>query len=128
MTQWRWIPVAAVEAMHADLLAQFGGIGGWVAGDLESVMHRPQMLVAYEADVDIDGYDLAAAYAQALAVGHVFADGNKRIAFVAARVFLRINNITAPPWPQHLVVERTLALAVGAITRSEYAIFLRANT
>ncbi len=119
--------MAAVEAMHADLLAQFGGISGWGAGDLESVMHRPQMLVAYETDVEIDVYDLAAAYAQALAVGHVLADGNIRIAFVAARVFLRINNITPPPWPQHLVVERTLALAVGAITRGEYAIFLRAD-
>ncbi len=112
--------------MHADLLAQFGGIGGWGAGDLESVLHRPQMLATYETDVD--AYDLAAAYAQALAAGHVFADGNKRIAFVTARVFLRINNITPPPWPQHLVVERTLALAVGAITRGEYAIFLRATT
>ncbi len=118
--------MAAVEAMHADLLAQFGGIAGWGAGDLESVMHRPQMLVAYETDVEIDVYDLAAAYAQALAVGHVLADGNIRIAFVAARVFLRINNITPPPWPQHLVAERTLALSVGAITRGEYAIFLRA--
>ncbi len=109
--------------MHADLLALFGGIGGWGAGDLESALNRPRMLATYTSD--LDAYDLAASYAQALARGHVFADGNKRIAFDAARVFLRLNAITPPPWPQELVVERTLALAVNAITRDEYADFLR---
>ena len=109
--------------MHADLLALFGGLQGWGAGDLESVLNRPRMLATYETSAD--AYDLASAYAEALVRGHVFADGNKRIAFDTARVFLRMNGVSPPPWPQDLVVERTLALAANAIDRSQYASFLR---
>lgn len=109
--------------MHADLLALFGGLQGPGVGDLESVLNRPRTLAAY--DVTADAYDIAASYAEALARGHVFADGNKRIAFDAARVFLRMNGIIPPKWPQALVVERTLALAADAIDRSQYAEFLR---
>ena len=109
--------------MHADLLALFGGLHGWGAGDLDAVLNRPQMLATY--DDSADAYDLAASYADALARGHVFADGNKRIAFDTARVFLRLNNVSPPTWPQEQVVERTLALAADAIDRNQYADFLR---
>jgi death-on-curing protein len=109
--------------MHADLLTLFGGLQGWGAGDLEAVLTRPQMLATY--DNSVDAYDLAAAYAEALARGHVFADGNKRIAFDTARVFLRLNKYSPPSWPQEQVVERTLALAADAIDRNQYADFLR---
>lgn len=109
--------------MHADLLALFGGLQGWGAGDLDAVLTRPQMLATY--DNSVDAYDLAAAYAEALARGHVFADGNKRIAFDTARVFLRLNEFSPPSWPQEQVVERTLALAADVIDRNQYADFLR---
>jgi death-on-curing protein len=40
-----------------------------------------------------DVYDLAAAYAVALAPGHVFNDGNKRTAFAVMELVLRLNGV-----------------------------------
>ena len=54
-------------------------------GALESALFRPQ--TGYYEDVVAE----AAALLESLAINHPFVDGNKRIAFAAADVFLRIN-------------------------------------
>lgn len=58
---------------------------------LDSVMARVENRVHYGMIEDI--YDLAAAYAGVIAVGHVFNDANKRTAFVAMDTVLRKNGI-----------------------------------
>ena len=52
---------------------------------LEAVLFRPQ--TSYYDDIIAE----AAAWLESLAISHPFVDGNKRIAFAAADVFLRIN-------------------------------------
>ncbi len=52
-------------------------------------MARPQNRFAYDAVEDIA--ELAATYAAAISANHPFADGNKRAAFQAALLFLRLN-------------------------------------
>lgn len=54
-------------------------------GALESALFRPQ--TGYYEDIVAE----AAALFESLAINHPFADGNKRIAFAAVDVFLRIN-------------------------------------
>jgi death-on-curing protein len=55
---------------------------------VESALARPLNLAAYG---DPDAAGPAAAYAYGLAKNHGFADGNKRTAWVAARLFLADN-------------------------------------
>jgi death on curing protein len=51
-------------------------------------MARPQNLAAYESP---DAAALAAAYAYGLVRNHGFADGNKRVGWIMARLFLADN-------------------------------------
>ncbi|MEI9905637.1 MAG: type II toxin-antitoxin system death-on-curing family toxin [Asticcacaulis sp.] len=55
---------------------------------LTSALARPQNLAAY-GNPDVAA--LAAAYAYGLAKNHGFVDGNKRTAWIAARLFLADN-------------------------------------
>jgi len=76
-------------AIHERQLAEHGGLSGILDnGRLESALSRPQNIAAYDAP---DAAALAAAYACGLALNHGFADGNKRTAWVVARLFLADN-------------------------------------
>ena len=89
MTAWRWVGASVVHAIHDRQLAQHGGLAGIRdPGAVESALARPQNLAAYG---EPDACDLAAAYAWGLARNHGFSDGNKRTAWVTARLFLADN-------------------------------------
>ena len=89
MTKWRWIGPEVVYAIHDRQLAEHGGLDGVRdQGAVESALARAPNLVAYGKP---DAADLAAAYAFGLARNHGFADGNKRTAWVVARLFLADN-------------------------------------
>lgn len=75
-----------ILAMHADLIAQFGGSPGLRdMGALESAATRPQM--GYYGSL----FEEAAALMESLAMNHPFVDGNKRVAFFVTDAFLRLN-------------------------------------
>ena len=87
---WIWIESAIVQAIHDRQLAEHGGAEGIRdRGALESALARPQNLAAYG---EPDAAALAAAYAFGIARNHPFVDGNKRSAWVIARLFLAANN------------------------------------
>lgn len=82
-----------LEAMHADQVRAHGGQHGIRdPGLLESALARPRDAWAYRSD-ELDLSDLAAEYAFGLIKNHAFLDGNKRIGFVAANVFLLLNGL-----------------------------------
>jgi death-on-curing protein len=86
MTDWKWIRLDVLYAVHDHQLAEHGGLPGIRdRGAVESAMARPQNLAVY-GDPDVAA--LAAAYAYGLARNHGFSDGNKRTAWVMARLFL----------------------------------------
>ncbi len=60
-------------------------------GAIESALARPLNLAGYGAP---DAAALAAPYAYGLAKNHVFLDGNKRTAWVVARLFLADNGLS----------------------------------
>ncbi|MDO4231889.1 MAG: type II toxin-antitoxin system death-on-curing family toxin [Lautropia sp.] len=81
-----YLTVADVLGMHTVLMQRYGGAPGVRdPGALEAALFRPQ--TGYYDDIVAE----AAALMESLAVNHPFVDGNKRIAFATADVFLRIN-------------------------------------
>jgi len=69
---------------------------------------------------------LAAAYAFGLARNHAFVDGNKRIAFHAMMVFLRVNDIPFAPDPAH-ATSIILSLAAGEVSEESLTRWIRDN-
>lgn len=81
-----YLTVADVLGMHTVLMQRYGGAPGVRdPGALEAALFRPQ--TGYYDDIVAE----AAALMESLAIIHPFLDGNKRIAFAAVDVFLRIN-------------------------------------
>jgi len=83
--------LATADALffHKYLIERYGGAAGVRdVGALESALHRPQTGY-YETLIHE-----AAALCESLVQNHPFVDGNKRVAFAVADVFLRINGYT----------------------------------
>jgi len=86
----RWVSKEAVFVLHDRSIALHGGAPGLKdEGLLESALARPANLRHYEGIEDL--CTLAAIYLVAIASNHPFIDGNKRAAFLAAGLFLRLN-------------------------------------
>src|SRR5262245_3658579 len=86
----RWLTRQMLDAIHQAQIREHGGsLGVRDEGLLESALARPQHKFAYAAKTE--WATLAAAYAFGLAKNHGFVDGNKRVALMAAYVFLGLN-------------------------------------
>ena len=119
-----WILRSVVEAAHDELIAEFGGASGVRdLGSLESALARPENLYAYAAS---DIFALSAAYAFGIVKNHPFVDGNKRTAFLAAHLFLRINGWRLVA-AQADATEAMFSLAAGTLAESTFADWLRSN-
>jgi death-on-curing protein len=81
-----YLTVAEVYVMQHRLIEMFGGMHGVRdQGAIEAAVFRPQ--TGYYNSLEEE----AAALMESLGNNHGFLDGNKRIAFTAADVFLRRN-------------------------------------
>jgi death-on-curing protein len=112
----------ALLLLHGESLVLHGGAPGIRdEGLLDSALARPLNLVAYDQP---DLFACAAAYAYGLARNHPFIDGNKRAAFLACGLFLRLNGfrLTATQPDATLTM---LALAAGDLGEADFAAWLR---
>ena len=81
-----YLTVPDVLAIHSILIQRYSGTHGIRdPGALESALFRLQS--GYYVDIVVE----AAALMESLAINHPFVDGNKRVAFAATDIFLRIN-------------------------------------
>ncbi len=124
MKLWRWIRPALVYAVHDMQLARHGGLVGLrdknaVDSALAQAQHR-----ASDGEPVPDAADLAAAYAYGLARNHGFIDGNKRTAWVIARVFL-IDNGQTLVFTQLDTVHVMQSLAAGLMDEQALAQWFR---
>lgn len=118
----RWLSREVALAVHDRQLAEHGGPAGVRdSGALDSALGRPVNRWADGAD---DPAELAAAYAFGIARNHPFVDGNKRTAWVAARLFLRLNG-HALAFTEREAIATVLALAAGELGEDELAGWLR---
>ena len=117
-----WLDADVALTIHDRQLAEHGGIAGVRdPGMLESALARPVNQWAYGED---DHAKLAAAYAFGVARNHPFGDGNKRTAWVLARLFLRLNGLELRFDPQDAITT-VLALAAGELAEDELADWFR---
>ena len=119
-----WIEAELALAIHDRQLAEHGGpIGVRDTSALESALARPRNQWAYGQS---DLCALAAAYAFGVARNHPFADGNKRTAWVLARLFLALNDVRIAFKPE-AAIEMVLMLAAGNLAENEVAAWLSAR-
>jgi len=117
-----WLDVETALAIHDRQLAEHGGGSGVRdAGMLDSALARPINAWAYGTD---DPATLAARYAFGVARNHPFVDGNKRTAWVLARLFLALNGHALSFEPAEAVATM-LALAAGELSEAEMADWFR---
>jgi death-on-curing protein len=121
---WVWLDASILLAVHDEQLVEHGGISGVRDnGMFESALAKPQNLVAYG---EPDFAELAAAYGFGLAKNHPFLDGNKRTAFVAVELFLRLNGYVLQAEDATCVLT-ILAVADGEINEENFAAWIRKN-
>lgn len=121
----KWLSRQAIEIIHAEQLAEHGGLPGLKDENaLEAALARPLHKHSYGEG---DAFVLAAAYLFGLARNHPFSDGNKRTAYLAAFTFLLINGYLIEA-TQAEVIEFVLAVAAGEIDEDGATHFLRDHT
>lgn len=111
-----YLTVAGVLGMHTVLMQRYGGaLGVRDPGALEAVLYRPQ--TGY-----YEGIVAAAALLESLAI----IDGNKRIAYAAADVFLRINGWRLQREPMQIHAEMIQMFETGTFNIAHLEPWLRA--
>jgi death-on-curing protein len=124
-SNWTWLQLDVVLAIHEAQLAEHGGQTGIIGRDLlESALGRPESLAAYDADAD--GVAIGATYAIAIVRNHPVLDGNKRTGWVAMRTFLALNDIAFTFQPAAAVAE-VVALAAGERDDATFTAWVRAG-
>ncbi len=125
MREWRWIDKQLLVTLHDESLALHGGASGVRdEGLLDSALNRAMNLATYgEPDIA----QLAAAYGLGLAKNHAFIDGNKRVAFLSAGLFLGLNGykLKATQVDATLTI---LAVASGYMDEGIFAVWIRNNS
>ena len=104
MAEIRYLTLADVLALHQTIMERFGLAPAPLRdeGSLESAVMRPRMAAYYsEADIIRQSALLAVGISQAQA----FLDGNKRVAFAACDVFLRVNGLAFAGDPLELAIQ-----------------------
>lgn len=126
MKEPRWINARALLLLHAESLAEHGGLTGFRdENGFHAAMARPPHVFHYEPAADVS--QLAAAYGFGLVRDHPFSDGNKRAGFLAILLFLDLNG-----WElrveQSEAIQTILQLAAGQLSESELATWIREHT
>jgi death-on-curing protein len=113
-----------VEAIH-DAVLNPGELPGRARDkSLDGALARVDNRIAYGMVADV--FDLAAAYAVAIARGHCFNDANKRTAHQSMDVCLDLNGIRID-WSLHPVGDTIIRVAQGALDEGDLAEWLRAR-
>jgi len=104
MAEIRYLSLADVLALYGAMMGKFG-VGPAPLreeGLLESAIMRPRMAAYYE---EVDIIRQAVLLAVGVSQAQAFLDGNKRTAFAACDVFLRVNGIAIVGDPIDLALQ-----------------------
>lgn len=105
----QFLSVNEVIEIHQRLIERFGGTAGVRdKGLLESALFRPQ--TGYYEDLA----EMAAALFESLLLNRAFIDGNKRVAFFATDVFLRLNG-----WKISVAANAAHKFLIGMLERGD---------
>jgi death on curing protein len=119
-----FLDVDDVLDRHALQLEAYGGLEGVRdMGLLESAVAQPSMTLGGEFLHD-GLFAMAAAYLYHIVRNHPFLDGNKRTGLDAATVFLDLNGFVIDEVANERLVDATLAVAEGRMTKDVLAALL----
>ena len=119
-----WVRRDVVLAYHDMLLSRHGGMEGIRdRGMLDSALGKPVNRFHYDKP---SLYQLAASYGFGLIKNHPFVDGNKRIGFATAVLFLELNGKRFVATEVDAVL-KTLAMAAGEMDEAAFAEWLMKN-
>jgi death on curing protein len=123
----KFIDAKLAVAIHDLLIAEHGGARGTRdIGLLESALHRPVNIAAYEKEGLADIPRLAAAYAYGIAKNDPFVDGNKRTAAAVCEAFLDLNGYELMA-DDISAMSAILALADGSLSEGNFATWIKDN-
>ena len=116
MTEARFPELETALTFHSKLIERYGGsLGLRDQGALESALAAAQNRYIYEKS---DLAACAATYVYHLSQSHAFIDGNKRIAWAVAILFLEINGVILTV-PETEAEELCMRIAASQIARDE---------
>ncbi|MFF8766396.1 type II toxin-antitoxin system death-on-curing family toxin [Nocardiopsis dassonvillei] len=81
-------------------------------GQLHAALLRPQT-TAFGDDAYPDVWQKAAALMQSVLIGHPLSDGNKRLAWISAKLFLRLNGQKVGRPDQNAAYDLVIAVTTG---------------
>jgi len=117
-----FLSIENVISIHARMISEFGGMPGVAdQGLLESAVSMPTAGFAGKF-LHESLPAMAAAYLFHVCKNHPFFDGNKRVAVVAAEIFLNVNGMRLDVSNEELK-QLCLGVAVGEISKDETITF-----
>ncbi len=120
-----FLDVAAVKAVQADLIDNYGGSHGLRdAGLLESAVLRAENEADYDSEATLGA--IAASLSYGLIKNHAFIDGNKRIGLAALVDTLAFNGyqLTASTEDQ---IAAVLAVASSEMSEADWTIWVESH-
>jgi death-on-curing protein len=120
-----WLHRDTVMAVQEQLLSAFGGLSGIQdKRALEDALIRPEVRFV-QGDPTL--FDLAASYGFGILRKRPFKDGNKRLGFALAVLFIELNGYRFTATEADAAL-RTLAFAAEAMDEADYSAWLAANS
>ena len=122
-----YLSLASVLYLHEKLIASFGGsIGIRDEGALKSALARPRSTFGGQP-LYPTLQEKAAALLESLCLNHPFVDGNKRVAYAAAGIFIALNGWRLEAETED-AVSFTLEVAAGNRPKEEIRIWLELHS
>lgn len=115
-----------IRSIHDSILEDFSGLKGSRPDlSVDALVGRIHSNLAYQPFHSIE--EVAALYAEVIAKGHVFSDGNKRTALVSMLTFLDLNNYKLLVADQDALADQIVELADGKINYRQFSIWLKSR-
>ena len=114
--------------IHQEQIKRLGGSDGVRdMGLLRSALAMPEAGFGGQF-LHEDLFQMAAAYLFHLCLNHPFVDGNKRVAAMAADIFLELNGYSLPSSCENAFEKLTLDTAQGKTDKAALAVFFRKHS
>jgi len=112
-----------IREIHDSILEGYSGLKGSRPDlSVDALVGRIHSNLAYKPFNSID--EIAALYAEVIAKGHVFNDGNKRTALVSMLTFLDLNGYRLIA-DQNAVADKMVEISDGKIDHKKFAMWLK---
>jgi len=123
-----FLTLEQVLYIHKEQIRRLGGSEGIRdQGLLQLALAMPEAQFGGQF-LHHDVFEMAAAYLFHLALNHAFVDGNKRVAAMAADVFLAMNGYEIPAAFEKAYEEEVMKTAQGKMEKPVIAQFFRKNS